>query len=361
MKEIRDIIHAYDTLDKTTVSLALATVIDVKGSSYRRTGARMLIQENGFWTGGISGGCIEGNALKKANLAILEAKARVVTYDTENDDESQIGVSLGCNGVISVLIAPIDPGSRTNQIEQLRIINDQRKASVLITVVHSALDSLAAGDVLNATELQDQIASISDEKQLNIQQDIDQVYSSSKSVLTEYGTQLTLFIEFIPPVIQLIVAGGNYDVIPLLEASRSLGWRNVLISNPRRLSDKMRSLSDTNSEDLNDVTIDNYTVAVIMSHDYKADLNNLRKALSSDLNYIGLLGPAVRRNDMIEELSQEGIQIDESKIFGPAGLDIGANQPEEIAIAIIAEIIANQRERSGQLLRLRKAPINDRV
>ena len=361
MKEIRDIINAYDNIDQAEVSLALATVIDVKGSSYRRTGARMLIQENGFWTGGISGGCIEGNALKKANLAILENKARVVTYDTENDDESQIGVSLGCNGVISVLIAPINPNSIGNQIEKLRAINNKRSASILITVVDSTVESLTAGDVLTVTELQGRIISLNKEMLLQIEQDIDDANSRSKSVLIEYNPHLTLFIEFIPPAIQLIVAGGNYDVIPLLEASRSLGWRNILISNPRRLSDGMKDLSDSNCEDFDCVIVDDFTVAILMSHDYKADLSNLRKALSSNLNYIGLLGPAVRRDEMITELVNEGVDVDIDRIFGPAGLDIGANQPEEIAIAIIAEIIANQRERSGQLLRLRTTPINTRV
>ena len=154
--------------------------------------------------------------------------------------------------------------------------------------------------------------------------------------------------------------GGNYDVYPLLYKSRLLGWKNIVIYNPKRLYEKARSLADTLNEDFSIIEIDDYTVAVIMSHDYNADLANLRKALNSELKYIGLLGPAVRKQDMINSLKSEGMSVDESRIFGPAGLDIGAAQPDEIAVAIISEIISFIRGRNGQSLRKRHAPIHDR-
>ena len=108
MKEIKAIIKAYEEADKTTTGLALATVVRVEGSSYRRTGARMLVMDNGVWGGGISGGCLEGDALKRSRAAIQNAKPTLITYDTTDDDPYQIGVGLGCNGVIDVLFTPLD-------------------------------------------------------------------------------------------------------------------------------------------------------------------------------------------------------------------------------------------------------------
>ena len=115
MKEIKAIIHAYDLLDKNTTRAALATVVRVEGSSYRRTGARMLVTDDGVWVGGISGGCLEGDALKRARLAISKAESSLVTYDTTEDDAYQIGVGLGCNGVIDILFTPLQYQNQSNR------------------------------------------------------------------------------------------------------------------------------------------------------------------------------------------------------------------------------------------------------
>src|SRR5581483_11420513 len=107
MKEIRTIIAAWRSLDLTRTKAALATVVRVEGSSYRRTGARMLVLDNGNYLGGISGGCLEGDALRRAQKAIAQNKPSIVTYDTTQDDGAQIGVGLGCNGIIDVLFTPL--------------------------------------------------------------------------------------------------------------------------------------------------------------------------------------------------------------------------------------------------------------
>lgn len=356
MKEIHDIVDAYDKVDKGRVMLALATVIDIQGSSYRRTGARMLIQDNGVWTGGISGGCIEGNALKKANMAIIENKARIVTYDTENDDESQIGVSLGCNGIISVLITPIDSQSANNPVELLRKTIGKRTPTILTTVIESNIEKVPTGIVFmeeNATVY------FSDTLVNQYLMYAKSVYESGKSAIFSLEG-LRLFIEYIPPAIHLVIAGGNYDVLPLLQLSSKLNWQSTLVYNPARLARGANELANEVIESMDGIIPDPYTVVVLMSHDYKADLDNLAKVLTMNLPYIGLLGPANRRKDMVAELQKNGIDVDESKLYGPAGLDIGAAQPEEIATSIISEIIAVLRGRHGGNLKERQAPIYDR-
>src|SRR5215475_525629 len=109
MKEIRAIVRAYQSIDLKKTRAALATVVRVEGSSYRRAGARMLVLDNGHYLGGISGGCLEGDALRRARHAIVKDKASVVTYDTTQEDGHAIGAALGCNGIIDVLFTPLDP------------------------------------------------------------------------------------------------------------------------------------------------------------------------------------------------------------------------------------------------------------
>src|SRR6187549_194976 len=131
MKEIRNIIAAGEQALLEGKQVALATVVHVEGSSYRRPGARMLITEEGTLTGAISGGCLEGDALRKALFVMAQQKPMLVTYDTMDDDDAKFGVGLGCNGIIQVLIEPIDPAEQYNAIQMLEAVAGKRQKAVL--------------------------------------------------------------------------------------------------------------------------------------------------------------------------------------------------------------------------------------
>src|SRR6476646_293234 len=134
MKEIRDIIRAFDNAEKQGKATALATVVHVDGSSYRRPGARMLITEDGELTGAISGGCLEGDALRKAQFAILQQQNKLVVYDTTDEDDLKFGVQLGCNGIVYILFEPVKPGDANNPINLLKKLAQQRQDAMLVTV-----------------------------------------------------------------------------------------------------------------------------------------------------------------------------------------------------------------------------------
>src|ERR1700741_2434471 len=134
MKEIIDIVAAYDQAKKSGKKTALATVVLVEGSAYRKAGARMLITEDGQLTGAISGGCLEGDALRKARMVILQQEPLLVTYDTTDDDDAKLGVGLGCNGIIHILIEPIHPENQNNPIQLLKSISNKRQNAVLVTL-----------------------------------------------------------------------------------------------------------------------------------------------------------------------------------------------------------------------------------
>src|SRR5580658_2243079 len=134
MKEIRDIVRAFDMAQSEGKRSALATVVHVEGSSYRRPGARMLVTEDGQLTGAISGGCLEGDALRKALHAINQQQNKLVTYDTTQEDDVQFGVQLGCNGIVHILFEPIDDTKDYHPIRLLRELIGGRRNAVLLTL-----------------------------------------------------------------------------------------------------------------------------------------------------------------------------------------------------------------------------------
>ena len=372
MKEIKAIIKAYDEADKTSVGLALATVVRVEGSSYRRTGARMLIMDNGVWVGGISGGCLEGDALKRAQLAIRKSTPTLITYDTTEDDPYQIGVGLGCNGVIDVLLTPLNADNKNNPVEILkRCVEASRETHVLITITKLSGNwkNVSEGEVIKYIDASslgvlgyDLMA-----QELNkaISEQILVGHSAPCYLEMEDSCGLGCFIEILPPEINMILMGHQYDVYPLSRLIKEMGWRLTIVAEPQKINPHIITIADETVPPVNfsNVFVDNYTAIILMAHDYKTDKNNLPKALSTVAPYIGMLGPRVRSEKIWRELTEEGkIGPSENmdRIHAPVGLDIGAVTPEEIALSLIAEVKAALSGRDGTFLRLRTTVIHNR-
>lgn len=366
MKEIKQIVEAYQKVDFSKTKLAMATVVRVEGSAYRRTGARMLVLETGEWIGGISGGCLEGDALKKARLVMNQNIAKMVTYDTTEDDPYQIGVSLGCNGIIDVLITPLDPSNTENAVAVLEKCIGMRQPNLLATVTgidgHHA--NLVLGQVFRYTEkldfafLSDKI--INDQITLDAQMALENGSSVAKTFTLLNGTQLSLFLEVILPETQILICGASYDVYPTVRVAKELGWQVICITNPVKMHKSLFDMADEVQPKDYQPQVDQYTVAISMWHDFENDYQNLLNLLKTNIAYIGLLGPKKRTEKMRLRLIEEGENgaiIDDERIHSPVGLDIGAANPEEIAIAIVAEIISFIKKREGGSLRIREKPI----
>ena len=371
MKEIKAIIQAYDNIDRATIKAALATVVRVKGSSYRRTGARMLVTDDGMWVGGISGGCLEGDALKRARLAIAKSVSTLITYDTTGDDPYQIGVGLGCNGVIDVLFTPLDFEDKNNPVEILKsCIEAGRQTHVLITVtrLQANWQNIKPGDVIKYTSPQSLQAIGNDQlkKQLItvVGKQLDENKSAPYKFLHEENV-LEAFIEILPPEINMVLIGHQYDVYPFSRLIKEMGWRVTIVANPLKLNTKITAIANEviAPEMFAAFLVDNHTAIVLMSHDYQTDKTNLVKALATAAPYIGMLGPRSRSEKIWRELSEEGSAIsaeDLQRIHAPIGLDIGAVTPEEIALSLVAEVRAFLSNRDGAFLRLRQISIHDR-
>jgi len=371
MKEIKEIIRAFDEAQQQEKKTALATVVHVEGSSYRRAGARMLITEEGQLTGAISGGCLEGDALRKALLVMTQQKTMLVTYDTMDEDDATLGVGLGCNGIIQVLIEPIDVSKENNQMQFLKAIAGQRQSSVLVTLF-SLQDKKAQQPGTCLLIKENTIAGYSPFFNEQLIHDAQSAFENHTISFKNYISEkesYTAFIEFIKPPVSLIILGAGNDVMPLVQMADVLGWESTVVdgrpgyAKKERFTSACQVLVSKPENVLDKLTIDDQTVFLLMTHNYNYDLAMLRALLNKDIVYIGSLGPRKKLDRMLNELSEEGITLSEkqrSMIYGPVGLDIGAEAPEEIALSILAEIKAVLANKQGQSLRATSEEIHAR-
>ncbi|MEJ2161904.1 MAG: XdhC family protein [Robiginitalea sp.] len=367
MKEIKSIIKLYNALAGTDEKCAIAQVVRVEESSYRREGARMIVYESGVFEGGISGGCLEGDALQRSQVAILKQQPSIVTYDTSR--EKEIGVGLGCNGIIDVLISPISEESPMMAMLQKCVSERGEHIIATVTALKGTLDSIALGQSYYWDAERSTIAHCPDEGLRDFIQDkISDVQKAKKSKTFTYASQETearIFIELIPPQFHLAIYGDNYDVYPLLDMARVMDWEVSLVGNIQKLKkEKLQSVANLYPKDLEArPEIDSRTAVLLMAHDYKTDIANLKALLGSKAPYIACLGPRKRFEKMLGELNSEGSEFSQEehqRIYAPCGLEIGANTPEEIATSIFAEILSVFSGKSGGMLRKKSGPIHDR-
>jgi xanthine dehydrogenase accessory factor len=372
MKEINDIIKAFDEAQLKHQQTALATVVHVEGSSYRRPGARMLVAEDGRLTGAISGGCLEGDALRKALLAMQQQKPVLVTYDTSDEDDAKLGMGLGCNGIIQVLIEPIYTADTTNPVELLKMIAGRRQKAVLVTLF-SLQDKKGTQPGTCILLTNDHI--IADEKLMMkdiLQKHAAEVMEKQQSSFKNYKNgqqELTAFIEMLKPAVSIIIIGAGNDVLPLMKIADILGWQITVVdgrpnyATAERFGNGCQVLVSKPENVLDKVTIDEQTVFVLMTHNYNYDMAMVENLLSRNVVYTGMLGPRKKKQQMLDELAKKGIHFSPEQLsilHSPVGLDIGAETPEEIALSIVAEIKAVLSGRETLSLKNNTAVIHPR-
>jgi len=372
MKEIADIIASYDEAVKAGKKTALATVVHVEGSSYRRPGARMLITEEGLLTGAISGGCLEGDALRKALLVIMQQQAMLVSYDTSDEEDAVIGMGLGCNGIIQVLIEPLDANKANNPIALLKIVAQKDQQIALVTL-------FCLADKKNP---QPGTCFLLDEEGMVAGESIylkDQLMAGAKDALRNRQSsfhnyskdpfQFTVFTEYIPPAISLVIIGAGNDILPLVTMAGILGWKTTIADGRPAYAKKERFPASCSvllakpAEVLDKLAIHNHSAILLMTHNYNYDKAMLAALSKKDMMYTGMLGPKKKLDRMRVELGEEGIHFTPAqlaRIHSPVGLAIGAETAEEIALSILAEIKAVFSDANAIPLKDYTQPIHQR-
>ncbi|MBD2701549.1 XdhC family protein [Spirosoma sp. BT702] len=368
MKELNRILAVYDQIDFSQRRVALATVVYVEGSAYRRPGARMLVTDDGRWEGAISGGCLEGDALRKARQVMLDGRPMVVRYDTMDDDANSLGVGLGCNGIIDVFIEPIDPANPFNPIALLREFSQHRDRRVIATVCRKThtVDLLEGRRFVLTGHATDVIPNW-------LRHDMELVMQVGKPLTTmiplAFGG-VEVFIERMDPGIELVIFGAGYDTIPLTQLATEIGWSVTVTEDciahlaPKRFPAATCLLYADAEAVTEKLSFTDRTAAVLMSHNYNYDLAVLTSLLQTEVPYIGVLGPRKRYEKMKIHWDRTGESFTPAslkRVHSPIGLDLGAETPDEIALSILSEIKAFFSRRPAGFLTDRPGPIHERL
>jgi xanthine/CO dehydrogenase XdhC/CoxF family maturation factor len=332
--ELKNSIHSYLNAKKAGLKCVLATVVALDGSSYRKPGVFMLIVENGQMTGAVSGGCVEKEVLRQAASVFATGIPKVMTYDGR--------YRLGCEGILYILIEPFSPD------EEFIEAFDKAIASRIPISISSYFRKEVSDNVGFGSEIQF----------------YERRYTFKNEV--KLDNESMVFSQTLEPCYRLILVGAEHDAVQLCSFASGMGWEVDVIAHPteeKQLKDfpGARTLRGIVAEDMDVSQIDEQTAIVLMTHSYVKDLQFLMALEKSRPAYLGLLGPNKRREKLLNEFLEHCPDVEDSffdHIYGPAGLNVGAETPQEIAIAILAEILAIDRVKVPMSLRDKKDGIH---
>lgn len=313
--ELKDIIRSAKIAQSKGIKTVLASVVSLDGSSYRRPGVRMSVQENGKMIGAVSGGCVEKEILRQAQHVFKTNSSILMEYDGR--------YRLGCEGILYILIEPFHLSNTFFDAFEKQC--SSRKSFLINSYFSKETSERSQGSTcFHFGDQELSVSKLKPEKKLN------------------------LFSQTIKPGLKLIIIGCEHDAVQLCKYGSATGWEVEIVAP----IDELKTIDDfpgaanyygINEKEFSTISIDSQTAVVIMSHSYVRDLKYLSELLGKDVNYIGLLGPSKRREKLLNDLIEKNDLISEDffdKIYGPAGINIGAETPQEIAISILGEILS---------------------
>lgn len=332
--------------------LVLVTVFDTQGSTYSKAGARMLIDQNGDFQGMLSGGCLEGDLAVRAKIVVESGSPQVVTYDLSQDDELW-GLGIGCDGLMRVFLQPLIHGSGYQPFGALADILRGHSMAVATTVIESTSPATPPGATVIRNDAGAQVFGMSDDCAEALTAAVPAVAEQGLSSVSQVqigDERLLVLNALVEPPPRLLVLGAGLDAEPIVRFSSELGWRCTVVDHRQAYIDNGDfGRADTAlcvpADNLADMLeLPEFDFAIVMSHHLVSDRSYLRQLAATDISYIGLLGPANRRERLLSDLRQSGTDLGD-RLHGPAGLDIGGRGPAAIALSIIAEMQQQSRRR----------------
>ena len=371
MKDIETILEAYRAALQANIACALATIVSVDGSAYRRPGARMLVYSDGRRFGSLSGGCLEADVAAHALQTLETGEPTTVRYDP-NYENGDVIIETGCKGTIVILVEPLARIDATCSLEFLSRVFLDRQLGMMATVFHvEGMLDVGIGDRLMIGQNHHCEGALHHSPLAgSILQEIEEQEGDVKArvICCRYpeGTVHVLLESLLPPI-ALVLCGAGHDTLPLAKLATAMGWQ-VTVADPNGAA-----LTEERYPDVHALLpvpprcltahkpLDRRTAAVVMTHRYAVDLEWFRELLPSQVTYLGVLGPRRRWEQMQVDLASGGDIFPASalgRVHSPAGLDIGSETPEEIALAIVAEIQTVMAGRAGGFLRNREVSIH---
>jgi len=343
---IAALIDAFQSWSAEGRPLVLATVYDTEGSTYSKAGAQMLITGEATFQGMLSGGCLEGDLAERARAVIETGRSQAVTYDLGQNDEELWGLGVGCDGLMRIFLQLLDPDNDYEPFRSMSRALTGDSVQAAGTVIESAVAGLQPGATIVTADGQVAYSGIDSQLSAAIMPQLasllEEPGSRTETISTGAGDALLLLAALKPPP-HILVLGAGLDAEPVVRFALELGWR-VTIQDHRPAyiaSGNFAGARNVHCVPVDDfpstVDLDGFDAAIIMSHHLVSDRKYLAQLAGTDMCYIGLLGPADRRRRLIEELGDTG-QALQSRLHGPAGIDIGGRGPAAIALSIIAEM-----------------------
>lgn len=355
MEEITRVLQECETEGSSCV---IATIVDVNGSAYRREGARCVILEYGEVRGILSGGCIEEDLKEHAAEVFATGTPRRLSYDFRAGEDEVWGLGVGCNGAVDIWLELYDPVRFPEEAQRLAADYRRRQASRFpyeaVTVLASSDPSAhPVGERWTASDSLSAPAAYAGKLRAG------QKAGLVKAVID--GAVLELLVELIGPVSELVIVGVGEDAKVLSGLAKQLGWKVSILYH---LTEKASRDHFPAADDILIVprlAFDQADVAgkfvVVMSHNLELDREAVRHLIKVGPAYLGLVGSKYRLEQILNYIGLEEPEFDPgllAKLYSPAGLDIGAETPEEIALSILAEAAACRSGRAGGFLRDRK-------
>lgn len=332
LHELKDIIRSAKISKEKGVKSVLASVVFLEGSSYRRPGVRMLIQEDGKMIGAVSGGCVEKEILRQSKSVFENNQSKLMKYDGR--------FRLGCEGILYILIEPVDP-----EKSFFEAFEKQNKSRNPFTI-----ESFYSKDVENT----------------NNGGSIFYLDKKKFTINNQKTENLEMYRQEIKPGFQLIIVGSEHDSVELCKFASNIGWQVTIVAPPDDPK-KTENFPGANEflgideKDFSNLNFDDQTAIVFMTHSYVKDLKYLSTILQVSVPYIGLLGPSNRKEKIIHDLLELNNMVSDdffNRLYGPAGINIGAETPQEIAISIVSEILTVIRKQKPISLRDKKTGIH---
>jgi xanthine/CO dehydrogenase XdhC/CoxF family maturation factor len=356
--DIPALLPVFRTLAAGGAPLVLATIVETEGSTYRKPGARMLIDSEGNWHGILGGGCFEGDLAERAGECLEKREGVTVEYDMRGEQDLLWGLGLGCDGLVRILLQPLDPatgyeplgwlseqvgaGRRGTLATLLRKTGDYPAGASLgvhgESVTPLGLDARAAPDIADAVRAH---------------------RDARRSVRVEVPVGEDVFDLLLTPVApapHLLIIGAGPDAVPLARMARELHWDVTILDHrealarPERFPPGCRVTALDPEALAAERLLGSVSATILMTHNFAADSRWLKALADQPPAYVGLLGPARRRALLLDELDERQREALAGLTVAPVGLDIGGEMPASIALAALAEIHAKLAGRSGASL-----------
>ena len=331
---------------------AMATVVRIEGSAYRRAGAKLLVEEGGATRGGVSGGCLEADVRGVAMAVMREGVPRLRHYETGDDDRTVWGLGLGCNGSVDIFVQPVTSGDAVNVARHMRTLLAGDAPFAVSTVVRGPAAALGRmlvegnGPPAGSTQTPALDREMARRAQTLLAAGESDLYDIES---TGAGTESTgVFTEVHVPPPRLVICGAGDDAMPLAAHASQIGYRVTVVDHrPAYLSRERfpdaERIDRRPDDGLEGLPLGPSTHLVVMTHSFAHDREWGRRLLRTEVPYIGLLGPRARRDEILEQIGVTGEPAGATgmdRFFAPVGLDLGADGPEQIAVSILAELLA---------------------